>query len=150
MVSPVLVLLCGIGLVILLIVVVRLNAFLSLMLAAFVVSLLAPGDWGEKISRATTAFGTTAGNIGVLIALAAVIGKCLMESGSADRIVRTCLRILGERRAPIALMASGFVLSIPVFFDTVFYLLVPLARSFSRIMRSGYVLSILAIGAGAA
>lgn len=150
MVSPVLVLLCGIGLVILLIVVVRLNAFLSLMLAAFAVSLLAPGDWGEKISRATAAFGTTAGNIGVMIALAAVIGKCLMESGSADRIVRTCLRILGERRAPIALMASGFVLSIPVFFDTVFYLLVPLARSFSRIMRSGYVLSILAIGAGAA
>lgn len=148
--SPVLILLCGIVLVVFLIVFLRVNAFLSLIVAAFVVSLLAPGDWAGKISRATTEFGVTAGKIGVMIALAAVIGKCLMESGSAERIVRTCLAALGEKRAPVALMTSGFVLSIPVFFDTVFYLLVPLARTLSRIMRSGYVLSILAIGAGAA
>lgn len=148
--SPVLILFCGITLVVFLIVFLRVNAFLSLIMAAFVVSLMAPGDWAGKIARATAEFGTTAGKIGVMIALAAVIGKCLMESGSAERIVRTCLAALGEKRAPIALMTSGFVLSIPVFFDTVFYLLVPLARTLSRIMGSGYVLSILAIGAGAA
>lgn len=148
--SPLLILLSGITLVIVLIVVVRLNAFLSLILAAFVVSLLSPGEWSEKISRATAEFGVTAGKIGVMIALAAVIGKCLMESGAADRIVRTLLRVMGEKRAPVALMSSGFLLSVPVFFDTVFYLLVPLARSLSRITRSGYVLAILAIGCGAA
>ncbi len=148
--SPMFVLLIGVTLVILLIVVVRLNAFLALITAAFVVSLLSPGVWDEKISRAVTEFGTTAGKIGVMIALAAVIGKCLMDSGAAERIVRTCLRLIGESRAPVALMTSGFVLSIPVFFDTVFYLLVPLARSLSRMTKSHYSLSILAIGAGAA
>ncbi|MGQ9770364.1 MAG: GntP family permease [Thermogutta sp.] len=148
--SPLVVLLIGVALVIVLIVVVRLNAFLALITAAFVVSLLSPGEWGEKIGRAVSEFGATAGKIGVMIALAAVIGKCLMDSGSADRIVRTCLALIGESRAPIALMTSGFVLSIPVFFDTVFYLLVPLARSLCRITQSYYSLSVLAIGAGAA
>jgi len=148
--SPLLVLLLGVALVIVLIVVVRVNAFLALITAAFVVSLLSPGAWDEKIGRAVAEFGATAGKIGVMIALAAVIGKCLMDSGSADRIVRTCLGLIGESRAPIALMTSGFVLSIPVFFDTVFYLLVPLARSLCRVTRSHYSLSILAIGAGAA
>lgn len=148
--SPMLVLLIGVAIVILLIVVVRVNAFLALIAAAFVVSLLSPGAWDEKIARAVTEFGATAGKIGVMIALAAVIGKCLMDSGAAERIVRTCLRLIGESRAPVALMTSGFVLSIPVFFDTVFYLLVPLARSLSRMTKSHYSLSILAIGAGAA
>lgn len=148
--SPLLVLLIGVALVIVLIVVVRVNAFLALITAAFVVSLLSPGAWDEKIGRAVTEFGVTAGKIGVMIALAAVIAKCLMDSGAADRIVRTCLALIGESRAPVALMTSGFVLSIPVFFDTVFYLLVPLARSLCRVTKSHYSLSILAIGAGAA
>lgn len=148
--SPIIVLLIGVFLVILLIVVVRLNAFMALIVAAFVVSLLAPGNWEDKISRAAVEFGQTAGKIGVMIGFAAVIGKCLMESGAADQVVRTSLRLIGQNRAPVALMASGFVLSIPVFFDTVFYLLVPLARSFSRVTRSGYVLAVLAVGAGAA
>jgi GntP family gluconate:H+ symporter len=73
-----------------------------------------------------------------------------MDSGAADRIVRSFLRVLGEKRASVALMGSGFVLSVPVFFDTVFYLLVPLARSLWRSTRHNYVLYVTAIGCGAA
>ena len=51
-----------------------------------------------------------------------------MDSGAADQIVRRFMKLFGEKRAGWALMASGFLLSIPVFFDTVFFLLVPLAR----------------------
>jgi GntP family gluconate:H+ symporter len=56
---------------------------------------------------------------------------------------------MGEKRASTALMAGGFVLSVPVFFDTVFYLLVPLARSFYRRTQKNYVLYLTAIVAGA-
>jgi GntP family gluconate:H+ symporter len=58
--------------------------------------------------------------------------------------------VLGEKRASFALLGSSFVLSIPVFFDTVFYLLVPLARSLWTRTRKNYVLYITAIVAGAA
>ena len=60
------------------------------------------------------------------------------------------MSVLGQKRASWALMGSGFVLSVPVFFDTVFYLLVPLARSMYRRTQRHYLLYLLAIVAGAA
>jgi GntP family gluconate:H+ symporter len=146
---PLIVLVIGIAIVIGMIVVLRINAFLALITAAIVVSLMAPGPFAEKITRVAEAFGSTAGKIGVVIALAAVIGRCLIDSGAADRIVRMFVNLLGEKRCPVSLMSSGFVLSVPVFFDTVFYLLLPLARSMHRQTKRSYLLLILAMGAGA-
>ena len=151
LVQPLVVLLIGIALVIGLIVVVRFHAFLALIISALVVSLLAPaGSWSEKVGRVAGAFGGSAGGIAIVIALAAIIGKCMMDSGAADRVVRAFVNLLGEARASLALMASGFVLAVPVFFDTVFYLLVPLARSLHRKTNKNYLKYILSIGAGAA
>ena len=128
------------------------NAFLALILAAIAVSLIAPddGEFATRIARVAESFGSAAGKIAILIAAAAIIGKCLMESGAADRIVQSAVSITGEKRAPWALMGSGFVLSVPVFFDTVFYLLVPLARSLYRRTERNYLLYLCAIAAGGA
>lgn len=150
MLDPLLILLIGIVTVVGMIIVLRVNAFIALITAAIVVSLLSAGELGEKIARVAEAFGSSAGKIGIVIAMAAVIGKCLMDSGAADRIVRSFLKVLGEKNASAALMGSGFALSMPVFFDTVFYLLVPLARSLWRSTRHNYVLYVTAIGCGAA
>jgi gluconate:H+ symporter, GntP family len=98
--------------------------------------------------RLVTAFGNTTGNVGVLIALAGVIGACLMSSGAAMVIVDSALKLVGVKRAPVAMAASSFVLGIPVFFDTVFYLMVPLARSLRRRTGKQYVFYILAIMSG--
>jgi GntP family gluconate:H+ symporter len=145
---PLLILGIGVAIVIGMIVVLRINAFIALISAALIVSLLAPGPLAEKVSRVAAEFGKTAGNIGIVIALAVVIGKCMMDSGAADRIVRAFLSLLGEKRSATALMASGYVLSVPVFFDTVFYLLVPLARSMTRRTGKHYLKYALAIAAG--
>jgi GntP family gluconate:H+ symporter len=147
---PLVVLGIGIVAVLVLIIGLKLNAFIALISAAMLVSVLAPGSIESKISRVADSFGSTAGGIAIVIALAAVIGKCMLDSGAADRIVRAFLNLFGEKRSPIALMGSGFVLAIPVFFDTVFYLLVPLARSLFRRTNQNYLKYILAIGAGGA
>src|SRR2546422_1098262 len=73
----------------------------------------------------------------------------MMNSGAADRIVRAFLALLGVERGATALCATGYVLSIPVFFDTVFYLLVPLARSMYGRTNRNYLKYLLAIAAGA-
>ena len=146
--DPLIVLGIGVFSIIFLIAALRLNAFIALIISAIVVSLLAPGEFADKISRVAGAFGATAGKIGIVIALAVVIGKCMMDSGAADRIVRGFLSLLGEKRCSWALMSSGFVLSIPVFFDTVFYLLVPLARSSCRRTGGNYLKYATAIVAG--
>ncbi|WP_152052553.1 GntP family permease [Tautonia marina] len=149
-IHPLIILAIGIATVVGMILVLRLNAFLALITAAILVSLMAPGPIAEKISRVALAFGASAGTIGIVIALAAIIGTCLMESGAADRIVRFFLRVLGEKRASTALMGSGFVLAVPVFFDTVFYLLVPLGRSLFRRTGTNYLKYVLAIACGGA
>ena len=64
--------------------------------------------------------------MGLIIALAAIVGTCMMKSGAADRVVRFLLSVFGEKYAGFVLLLSGFLLSIPVFFDTVFFLLIPI------------------------
>lgn len=150
LIDPLLILAIGIATVLGMILFLKVNAFISLITAAITVSILSGGDVSEKISRVAESFGKGAGAIGIVIALAAVIGKCMMDSGAADRIVRAFLGLLGVKRAPVALMGSGFLLAIPVFFDTVFYLLVPLARSMYRKTNRNYLMYILAIAAGGA
>jgi gluconate:H+ symporter, GntP family len=152
---PLLILAIGMVTVLGLIIGVKIHPFITLVIAAMVVSVLAvawlgEGLWAESISRVAAAFGATAGSIGIVIGMAAVIGKCMLDSGAADRIVRAFLRLFGEKRSAMALMGSGFVLAVPVFFDTVFYLLVPLARSLYRRTQKNYLLYVLAIGGGGA
>ena len=107
---------------------------------------LAKQTAGERVA---TALGTTCAQIGILIAMAAIIGKCLLDSGAADRIVRTALAVVGEGGAPLAFVGSGFLLGIPVFFDTVFYLMIPLGKALRVRTGRNYLLYVLTIVAGA-
>ncbi|MDA0835659.1 MAG: GntP family permease [Planctomycetota bacterium] len=101
---------------------------------------------GERVAGG---FGSTCANIGILIAMASIIGKCLLDSGAADRVVRSAMNFLGEKKAPVAFLSSGFLLGIPVFFDTVFYLMMPLGKALCVRTGRNYLLYILTIVAGA-
>lgn len=147
---PLVILLLAIIAVFVLIVRLKINAFVALIAAAIVIGVLAPAVAIQDVmSEVAGRFGRVVGGIGIPIAMAAVIGQCMMESGAADKITRRFIAWFGEKRSSLSLVASGYVLSVPVFYDTVFYLLVPLARSMT--IRGGgrrYILNALAIGAG--
>lgn len=147
---PFLVLGLSIAVVVVLIGVCRVHPFFALITAAGTVALLTGHDrtMAASIEGMLREFGASVGSIGYSIAVAAVIGAALMESGAADRIVRTFLGVLGEQRAALALLAAAFVLGVPVFFDTVFFLLVPLARALTARTGKNYMLHLLAICAG--
>ncbi len=99
-------------------------------------------------ARVAQDFGATCTQIAILIAMASIVGKCLLDSGAADRIVRSALAVVGERGAPVAFAGSGFVLGIPVFFDTVFYLMIPLGKATRLRTGRNYLLYVLAIVCG--
>ena len=150
-IHPLVVLAIAIAVVFVLIIRMKINAFMALITAATIVGLLSSKvTLGEVMPEVAGAFGRVCGGIGIVIALAALIGQCLMESGAADRIVRVFVRLLGKKNASLSLLSSGYVLSVPVFFDTVFYLLVPLARAMRVRMGGNYVLFVMAICAGGA
>lgn len=98
--------------------------------------------------RITSGLGGTCEKIGLLIAMACVIGRCLLASGAAERIVRGALSFVGPANAPLAFSASSFLLSIPVFFDSVFLLVIPLAKATWLKLRKDYLLLVLALVAG--
>ena len=150
-IHPLLVLLIAIAVVFLLIIRLKINAFMALITAAMTVGLLSSTvSLGDVMPEVASAFGRVCGGIGIVIALAALIGQCLMESGAADKITRVFVRALGEKNASLSMLSSGYVLSVPVFFDTVFYLLIPLARAMRVRTGKNYVLFVMAICAGGA
>lgn len=152
--------LTGLGLsiafIIVAITVFRLHAFFALMCAAIMVGILhAVGQTGDQrfvkaIETVMVEMGATTGKIGFTIAVAAVIGMCLMESGAADKIIRRFVSAIGEARAGLALLACSFTLCAPVFFDTVMLLLLPLARALGLRTAKNYLLYVLVICAGGA
>jgi GntP family gluconate:H+ symporter len=104
--------------------------------------------WVRAVELTAEGFGKTAGKIGMVIALAAAIGVCLVESGAADKIVRRFLGFFGEARAPNAIFTSGYIISIPIFFETYFMLLLPLVQSIHLRTKRSYLLYVLAICCG--
>ena len=139
---PIWVLLISVAWVVLSIAKFKIHPFLSLMVGALIVGLLSgplpettienKGLFHSRVelnpsetsySEPTLAikwslygFGNTAGGVGLVIALAAIVGTCMMKSGAAERVVRHLLGVFGLERAGLVLLISGFLLSIPVFF----------------------------------
>jgi gluconate:H+ symporter, GntP family len=150
--------------IILMITKLRIHAFIALLFAAFLAGFLAeklPGEYGttndpskershwiQAVELSTSEFGVTAGKITAVIAFAAIISYCLMESGAADKVVRRFLRLFGEKRAGDAIATSSYVLSIPIFFDTFFMLLLPLARALRLRTGKNFILYTMAICCG--
>jgi GntP family gluconate:H+ symporter len=159
---PFAVLAISLAAIILMITALRMHAFLALIFAAILAGLLAgkfddkfvpaslkgKSHWVQAVEMTTTEFGNTAGKIAVVIALASVISMCLMESGAADKVVRRFLAFFGERKGGTAIAVSSYVLSIPIFFDTFFMLLLPLARAMRIRTGKDYLLYVMAICCG--
>jgi gluconate:H+ symporter, GntP family len=149
--SPLLILLLSMALVVLLIIWGRVHAFLALVAGAFLVGLLSPRIPATEAATAlATEFGTIAGRIGLVIAFAAVIGEALLKSGAAMAVVQRFADLVGPQRAHYSMWGTGYILSVPVFFDTVFYLLVPLARAMHARTGHRYMVYVMAVCAGGA
>jgi len=154
---PFVVLVLSIVLVVLMIGRWRIHPFIALILSAIFVGLISPSipslpDQVPLVSIVELPmieFGVMAGKIAWVIALAAIIGTAMMESGAAEQIVKWLLKTLGEKQAALALALSGFILSIPVFFDTVFFLLIPLGITLALKTGRDFVLYVIVIGGGA-
>lgn len=155
------------ALIVVLITVARVHTFLALILASIAAGLMSRvglldgrfhalfpdqplNHWVAAVELTAAEFGILAGKIGIIIALASVIGTCLLESGSAEKIVRRFLAAFGPKRAGLALLLGTYVVSIPIFFETIFMLLLPLAKALRAKTGKDYLLYLMAICCAAA
>lgn len=158
---PFIVLIVSVAFVILAISAVRMHPFLALILAALLAGVIADklpadpkapekGQLVRAVELTTEGFGKTAGGIAIVIGMATIIGMCLMESGAADKVVRRFLAVCGDgpKGTSFAIVVSTYILSIPIFFDSMFMLMAPIAMALALRMGRNFTLYVLAICAG--
>ncbi len=100
-------------------------------------------------SDLTNGFTESFRKLGIPVTMAAIVGVCLIESGAALRLVTGIASLFGTRGTAPALTVSGFLLGVPVFFENVFYLLLPLAKAIGRTQPAFYLTAVMAIIVGA-
>jgi len=134
--------LIGIAVIVLLITQLKLHPFLSLTVGSITVGALG----GMQLKDALTSFGSgvgaTVASVGTLIALGAMFGRLLADSGGADRIVDTIVGRASARSLPWAMALVGALIGLPMFFEIGLVLLIPVILLVSR--RSG--LPLLRVG----
>ncbi|WP_193168564.1 GntT/GntP/DsdX family permease, partial [Klebsiella variicola] len=127
-----LVLLASVVAIVLLIIKVRVHAFLTLIIACFGVGLGSGMSLPGVVDAIEKGIGGTLGNLIAIIGLGGILGKVLEESGGAERLAKTMLNHLGARRAHWVMAAVGAIAGIPVFFEVGFVLLIPLVYEIAR------------------
>lgn len=135
--------LIGIAVIVVLITWVKLHPFVSLMIGGLVTGLVAGMSAVQTILSFSNGFGATMGGVGVLIALGAIFGKLLADSGGADRIVDTLIARSSVQALPWVMGGVGALIGLPMFFEVGLVLLVPVIILVAR--RSGLPLMRIAI-----
>jgi gluconate:H+ symporter, GntP family len=134
--------LIGIALIVLLITQLKVHPFLGLTIGSLTVAAIAGRNMTDAITSFTTGFGSTAAGVGTLIALGAMFGKLLADSGGADTIVDTLVGRASTRTLPWAMAGVGALIGLPMFFEIGLVLLMPVIFLVAR--RSG--LSLITVG----
>ena len=115
----------GIAAVVLLITLAKFHPFLALMLGTAVMGAVAGVAPLDIVNSFTLGFGATVGSVGLLIALGAMVGKLLADSGGSDTIVETIIGRVGPAGLPWAMALIAAILGLPLFFEVGVVLLVP-------------------------
>ncbi|MFF5705040.1 gluconate:H+ symporter [Streptomyces sp. NPDC012794] len=134
--------LAGIAVIVLLITRLKMHAFLALTVGSLALGSFAGAPLDKTIASFTTGLGSTVAGVGVLIALGAVLGRLLADSGGADEIVDTILARARGRAMPWAMVLIASVIGLPLFFEVGIVLLIPVVLLVVR--RGGY--SLMRIG----
>ena len=121
----------------------KLSPFLSLLIVAIPMGLLLGMSPQDLLKTIDAGVGSTLGGLALVIVLGAILGKVLEESGAAEKIAITLVARFGENNIQWALLLTGFLVGIPLYFNAGFIILVPLILSLAR--RTGLPILYLAI-----
>lgn len=122
----------GIALLLFLVIKIRLQAFVALLLASLFVAIAAGLPLADIPKTIQDGMGSTLGFIAIVVGIGTMFGEMLRVSGGAEQLARTLVNKFGEDRAPWALGLTGFIVSIPVFFDVGLIILIPLVYSLTQ------------------
>lgn len=134
----------GIGIIALLILIMvfKLNTFISLIIVSFGVALVLGIPVDSIVKTIETGLGGTLGHLALIFGLGAMLGKLIADSGGAQRIAMTLVNKFGEKNIQWAVVAASFIIGVALFFEVGLVLLIPIVFAISRQLK----VSILYLG----
>lgn len=149
-------LIIGLALLIFLVLKTKIHAFVALIIATVVIGIVGgmplvketfpDGKTLGIITSITKGFGGTLSGIGIIIGFGVILGKIFEISGAAQRMATTFLRLFGKKHEEEAMAITGFFVSIPIFCDSGFIVVSPIAKAIARTVKK----SVIGIGAALA
>ena len=122
----------AIAAILFLVMVVRLHAFVTLLIVSGVTALVVGIPLDEIITTIQDGMGGTLGYVAIVVGLGAMFGELLRVTGGAEQVARTLVNAFGENRVQWAMGLTGFIVAIPVFFDVGLIILIYLVYTLSK------------------
>ncbi|MDL5041968.1 MULTISPECIES: gluconate:H+ symporter [Heyndrickxia] len=123
---PIVYICIGIAILLLLMVVLKLNAFISLIIVSLTVGIMEGMSPTEAATSVTNGLGGTLGSLAMVIGFGGMLGKLMADSGGAQRISVTLINGFGKKRVQLAAVLTAFIVGIALFFETGVVVLIPL------------------------
>lgn len=121
----------------------KVNAFLVLLGAAYIVGIFSGIGLQETVTGIAKGFASTLEAIGIVIAAGTIIGYMLEKTGGAVSMAEAILKVIGKKRVAHAMSIIGYIVSIPVFCDSGFVILSPLNKALTK--RAGLSMAVTAV-----
>ena len=122
----------GVAMLLLMVLKFKLSAFISLLITAIFVGIMAGMPLNEITASIQEGMGSTLGFVATVVGLGAIFGQMLESSGGARSLANYLLRVFGTEKASWALMLTGFLVGIPIFLDVGLIILIPIVYAISR------------------
>lgn len=126
---------------------VKANAFVSLLATALVMGLMAGMSGADTVSAIIDGFSGTVKSIGIVIIFGIMLGNYLDAAKGTNRMALDAVKLVGQKRAGLAMAITGYLVSIPVFSDAAFVILTPLVKAIHK--KTKIPLAILAVSLSA-
>ncbi|MDD3369269.1 MAG: SLC13 family permease [Lachnospiraceae bacterium] len=137
----------GIAVLLFLCLKVKANAFIALISTALVMGLLSGMSGAETVETITGGFAGTVESIGIVIIFGILLGNYLDAAKGTNRMAMDAVRLVGQKRAGLAMAITGYLVSIPVFSDAACVILTPLVKAIHR--KTKIPLAVLAVSLSA-
>lgn len=129
---PIIGLLIAVFVLVYLVLKTRVHAFIAMLIASAIAGLVGGMSVNETLGAISKGFGGTLGGIGIVIGLGVMMGSVLEVSGAAEKMAYSFIKFLGKKKEEWALAITGYIVSIPIFVDSAFVILYPVAKALAK------------------
>lgn len=124
------------------------NPIIGMFIGALYMGIFSNIGLTNTINAIVTGFGNTMTGIGISVGFGIILGQIVADAGAVQSIANYIIKLFGEKRSDIAMGTTGFIVSIPVFYDVGYVILLPIAKILAKSTKNNIALFIGSLVAG--